>query len=292
MSVEFGKPVDFNKQLPDFESRFPLEMSMLRLGGVYPKERNKETVNPYTGEIDTDYYGNIGEHCLAVALCTEIITDNVLGKDHPQKRAIVSRALVHDSTKRFEIMRGKAMAAGIIDDAYSQKAYDTIKPLLEKKGIALDIIEYMVKAGSETGHISFPDFLELRDGVPVLKTENNLAEMIVHHADDMTYTPIVQTGETANTHFLTVSERMEASNFPKRYLFLYKEGLGFDGNGKPIFVKDILQENPGISHIKSYAEWQVWIAQGISKHLVGLISPKVLGKDPQQYLKQLVNDNL
>lgn len=79
-TVELGKPVDFNKTLPDFESRFPMEMDILRLGGVYPRERNEGTVNPYNGELDTEYFGNIGEHCLAVALCAETITDSVLGK--------------------------------------------------------------------------------------------------------------------------------------------------------------------------------------------------------------------
>lgn len=135
MNVELKKPVDFNKALPDFESSFPMEMTILRLGRVYPRERNEGIVNPYTGKLDTEYFGNIGEHCLAVALCAKIIADNVLGKNHPQKQPIIARALVHDSTKRFEIMRRKAVRSGVINDAYSPKAYDTIRPLLEKQGI-------------------------------------------------------------------------------------------------------------------------------------------------------------
>lgn len=292
MTVEIGKPVDCNKALPDLESRFPMQMAILRLGGVYPREQNEGTVNPYTGELDTEYFGNIGEHCLAVAICAETIADKVLGKDHPQKRSIVARALVHDSTKRFEIIRRKAVRAGAIDDAYSPKAYDTIKPLLEEKGIAPNIIEYMANAGSETGHNSFVDFVQVRDGTPTLKTENNLAEMIVHHADDMTYTPIFSEGETADTYFLTAQERMEASNFPERYPFLYKEGFGFDEKGKPVFVKDISQEHSGISHVKTYAEWQVWIASEISRHLVSLMSPQTPVADAQLYIKQLVNNTL
>ena len=289
MSVEFGKPIDFNRQLPNFESRFPQEMDILRLGGVYPREKNEGIVNPYTGEVDKDYYGNIGEHCVAVARCAEIIADKILGEDHSLKRTIVGRALVHDATKRFEIMRRKAMEEGIIDDAYSPKAYDTIKPLLEAKGIASDIIEYMVNAGSETGHISFVDFVQVHNGEVKLKTENNLSEMIVHLADDMTHTPIVQAGESAETRFLTTPERMEASNFPERYPFLYKEGFGFDKDGNPVFVKDVSQDHRELFSLKTYAQWQAWIAQAISSHLVSLISPQGQVEDPQEYLKHLAN---
>lgn len=291
--VEFEKPVDLNKVLLDFESRFPMEMGILTIGGVYPRElNNKGTVNPYTGELDEEYFGNIGEHCLAVALCAETIADNVLGKDHPQKLSIVSRALTHDSTKGFEIMRRKAMRDGVIDDAYSLKAYDTIKPLLEERGIAPDIIAYMAKAGSETGHNSFVDFVEIRDDALTLKTEGNLAEMIVHHADDMTYTPIVHAGKAADTYFLTAPERMEASNFPERYPFLYKEGFGFDKDGTPVFVKDTSQDHLELYHVKTYAEWQVWIASEISNHLANLMSPQIRVEDPQKYIKQLVNNTL
>lgn len=288
MTVELREPVNFDRTLPDFESRFPVEMSILRLGGVYPRERNEGVVNPYTGELDTEYFGNIGEHCLAVALCAEIITDNLLGKDDPRKRTIVSRALVHDSTKRFEIMRKKAVKTGLIDDAYSAKAYDTIRPMLEEKGVAKDIIDYMANAGSETGHLSFINFVYLHNGNPALKTEDNLVEMIVHLADDMTHTPITSAGETSNTYFLTTPERMEASNFPERYPFMHREGFGFDKEGKPVFVKDVL-EHQRLFHVKTYAEWQVWIASEIAKHLVGIVSPQIKIEDPQQYLKDIVN---
>lgn len=290
--VELTKPVDFNKALPDFESRFPMEMGILRLGGVYPREQNEGIINPYTEELDTEYFGNIGEHCLAVALCAEIITDSVLGKNHPQKGTIVARALVHDSTKRFEIMRRKAVRVGVINDAYSPRAYDTIKLLLEERDIAPDTIAYMANAGSETGHNSFVNFVEMRDGAPALKTEGNLGEMIVHHADDMTYTPIVQAGEAADTYFLTVPERIEASNFPERYPFIYKEGFGFDEDGKPVFVKDISQDHTGINHVKTYAQWQVWIAAKIADHLVTFMSPQTPVEDSQQYIKKLVNNTL
>ena len=290
--VEHANLIDFNKSLPDLESRFPMEMGILRLGGVYPKERNEGTVNPYTGELETEYFGNIGEHSIAVAFCAETITDSVLGENHPLKRTTVRRALVHDSTKPFELMRRKTVKAGAIDDAYSPKAYDTIKPLLEERGIAPDVIVYMANAGSETGHNSFVDFVEMRDGAPTLKTEGNLAEMIVHHADDMTFTPIVQAGEAADTYFLTASERMEASNFPERYPFLYKEGFGFDEDGTPVFVKDISQDHAGINHFKTYAQWQVWIAAAVSNHLVNLMSPQAPVEDAQIYIKQLVNNKV
>lgn len=288
MSVEFAKPIEMAKLKPDFERRFPMEMGILRIGGVYPGQ-TEATQNPYTGEDEREYFGNIGEHCMAVALCSEIIAEGIFGKDSSKTISIVKRALVHDSTKRFEIMRRKAVKAGALDDAYSKSAYEKIKPLLEEKGVAPDIIEYMSTAGSETGHISFPDFVRVVDGEPVLNTQDNLAEMIVHLADDMTHTPIGQPEEALKTHFLTTHERMEASDFPNRYPFMFKEGFGFDKDGNYVFVKDVSEKNPQLSNVKTYAEWQVWIASEMSKYLVELMLSQESVEDPQKYIKDLVN---
>jgi len=291
MTVEFERPVEIANLRSDYERRFPMEMAILRVGGVYPGERTEGTINPYTGEVETEYFGNIGEHCLAVALGAEIIAENILGVDHPQKRTIVARALVHDATKGFEIMRNNAVRTGVVDDAYSPKAYETIRPLLEEKGIASDIVEYMVNAGSETGHISLASFVVINSkSQPTLRIERNLSEMIVHLADDMTHSTIAKAGEPSETYYLTASEKMEASDFPNRYPFIYVDGFGFDESGKPIQVKDVSKEYPGVSNVMTYAQWQIWVDSEIANCLVGLMGPKLDVEDPQKYLKQLVNN--
>lgn len=116
--------------------------------------------------------------------------------------------------------------------------------------------------------------------------------MIVHHADDMTFSPIVKAGEKADSYYLTVTERQEASEFPKRYGFLYTEGFGFDEKGNVVMVKDVSQANPTLVHVKPLAEWHLWIADKVSAYLVSLMEPDAVIENPQQYLKDLVNARL
>lgn len=283
---------ELKESIPEFTSRFPLEMSVLRLGGVHPTEQSREFKNPYSQKVESEQFNNIGEHCIAVAYCAEVIATKVLGQNNPEVKTIVSRALVHDSTKRFEIMRKKAVTEGIIDDAYSPTAYQTIKPLLRENGVTEEIVEYMADAGRETGHNSLPDFVTVVNGQPVLNSDNNLPEMIVHLADDMTSTSIPKEGETAQTSYVTFEERMQLSDFPNRYPFLFKEGFGYDKEGKVKIVKDVKEPNPDLSHIKTYAEWQVWVAKEVSKHLTGQISENIQQENSEQYLKNLVSSSL
>ncbi len=287
-----AKPVDFEHLISEYIARFPKEMEILEIGGVFPGKKAEPIENPYTGETETLYFGNTGEHCVAVARCSEILAGKILGVDNPQTKKIVARALVHDSAKRYEILRSKALKEGKIDDAYSPSAYETIRPILKNEGVPQDIIESMVHAGQETGHNSFASFVESKDGKTALKTDNNLAEMIVHLADDMTYSPIVEEGEKVETLFLTTEERMKASNFPERYPFLYKEGFGFDQNGNVVFIKDIAEKYSDLIDVRTYADWQVWLAEQISAHLVSLMPVSERVENPQKYLKQLVNGNL
>ncbi len=287
MNAEAPKHVDVASLVPEFDRKFPMEMGILRTGGVYPGERAKEFVNPYTKEIDDTYYGNIGEHCVAVAHCAEVLAENVLGPGNPRTKKIVSRALIHDSTKRYELARKKA---GV--DVFKQSAYDAMRPLLEVQGVSPDIIYYMADAGTETGHHSLDRFIEEKNGIPVLKTDNNLPELIVHLADDMTYTPIANEGQVAETSYLTFQERSIAANFFIRYPFLYREGFGFDQNGQPVLVNDLNGSNPGLHNINTYHHWQLWEAKEISRFLTGKISPETPPENAEQYLKELINKSL
>ncbi len=292
MRMESQKSVDFGILVPEYVERFPMEMAVLRIGGVYPGEQAEGFIDPYTKTVDNEYFGNVGEHCIAVANLSEILAKSVLGND-PLVKKITSRGLVHDATKRYEVMRKKAVKAGIIDikDAYSKQAYQTIKPLLEAKGIAPDIIEYMAEAGSETGHPSLPDFLKIENGDPILIKDNNLPQVIVHLADDMTSTPIVREGEKAETHYLTFPERMVASDFRNRYPGLFKQGFGFNENGKVELIDDVLDPHPELIHVKTNIEWQTWVAREMSKYLVSLITEEQV-PDSEKYLKNLANSSL
>lgn len=116
--------------------------------------------------------------------------------------------------------------------------------------------------------------------------------MIVHLADDMTFTPIVSAGETAETSYVTIEERMNLSDFPNRYPFLYKEGFGYDKDGKLVMVKDVSQSDSDLRHVRTYADWQVWVANEICRHLVRMSDPQNQIEKPGEYIKTLVNAQL
>lgn len=297
MTTEAARPIDFGELIAEYARRYPKEMELLHLVGAYPGQIVEGRKNPYTQELDTEDYGNIGEHCIAVAFCAEIIADKVLlDKDSPLKERIIRSALVHDIGKPLEIMRRKAVEQEIIDDAYSRSAYLTVRErIAEQADVTPELADYIAHAGEETGHISFPDFIELREGKLRLKTEDNIAEMIVHLADDMTYSPYsptMQAGETSKSYYVTVLEKQQLMDYPNRYAFLYTEGLGFDENGNVVSVKDISQPDPKLSHVKSLAEWHLWIAAEIAKYLVGKIDSTISKEDAEQSLKELVNASL
>jgi hypothetical protein len=282
--------------ISEFTEKYPHAMLILRIGGVYPREYNPQTINPYNQEIDSEYMGNVGEHGLAVANLVkkwlQAIPVQSLPVSVPETQGPVERAIVHDATKGLEILRKKANKkareeGGNIEsgDTYTLSAYEAIRPILEKAGIPQDIIEYLQNAGKETGHNSLPDFVVLHEGQPVVNTKRSLGEMMVHLADDMTFTPIVKAGEKTITYYLSVVQRMAAADFPNRYPFLYTEGFGFDlQTGKAVIVRNLKEAPENLIHVRSYADWQVWVAKEVSKILAKKINPQVEDDQAEEFL--------
>ena len=136
-------------------------------------------------------------------------------------------------------------------------------------------------------------FVQIKDGVPVLKTDN-LQDMIVHIADDMTYTPKVEADKKTEVKksYLPIEERMEAAEFPKYYPWLYQKGFGFNENGEAKLVEDAKAKNLDLTNVRTYAEWQVWVAKEISKDFVSQYIPGVSAEEAEGYLKRCVNSTL
>lgn len=267
---------------------FPQAMQILETGGVHPAS-DAEMLNPYTKEQDKESFKNIGEHCLAVACAARLLAGLIYVSGYIQRSditIITERALVHDANKRLEVMRRKAVAAGFIDDAYSLAAYDTVEAILQHKGISKSLVDYMTDAGSETGHNSLGSFLILKNREPLL-IEGDLTRKIIHLADDMTASSIPLPGERPETTFLTPVERMVASNFRKRYPWMWKEGLAFDNDGKVVKLNDVENVDPDLLWPESYAYWQIFIAREICKELQQMIAP---GNEDEsmQFIKDLV----
>jgi hypothetical protein len=209
-----------------------------------------------------------------------------------QAKEIVDRALVHDANKRFEVFRRKAKAAGREVDIYTPSAYQTMYDKLKASGVDDQLmLEYIKRAGKETGHGSLTDFISLNEhGEPVLKPTATLGEMVVHLADDSVASPLPGKTKNTETKLVTVGERMELGNFPARYPFLYKEGFGFDASGSPVIVKDVSSdfEIKDLRSVKTYAEWQPLVARLICEHFKDMLE-KDGQEDPEEFIKEIIN---
>lgn len=284
-----ARPFDPLSRLAEFTAKYPFAMQILRIGGVHPTEDTRMD-NPYTNQPDFESFINIGEHNLAVGSFAGVVAkrlQEVGALTDEDVEWTTVRGLVHDANKRLEILRRNAMRAGVIEDAYSPKAYDTIRPILLAQGIEPDLVEYLAKAGAETSHLSIPSFLELRDGLPSL-VEGRLVDKIIHLADDCTSTSIPKEGERPLTVYLTSWERMVASDFPNRYPYLWTEGLGFDPYGEIVLIKDINEEERNLRWVRNYAYWQPWTSNEICREIQTLLDPESKQK-PEYFVKDLVN---
>lgn len=284
------KKMDLENLLEEYTRRFPDEIALLRIGGVHPTEPER-ILNPYLTEFegknvwDEEDFTNVGEHCLAVAFATEKIA-NMIALPAEKRDEVIKRALVHDATKRYELMRKKAKKAGAETDVYSQAAYEAISEIMLQNGIESEVADYLKFAGKETGHNSLPDFLALdKKGDILLAPGVTLEKMIVHLADDMCHTPFPNPKN--ETYFVDILARMLLSDFPNRYPFLYIEGFGFNDLGEIEFVQD-LSAGHKLSYLMHYAQWQIQVAQIISGALCSLATEENKC-DPEQFWVEVLN---
>lgn len=276
----------YREQKEVFEKEHPIAFRLMEIGGVHP-DRIIEIPNPYLdGEIDREDFRNVGEHCIAVGICAKRIADSLVGKgvlEAASRDEIVLRALMHDSNKRFEVMRKKAQKAGRDVDVYGDKGYETMFQYISMQNPELvqTIGTYLKSAGSETGHNSLKDFVCVNEqGQPYLNYRAQLPEMIVHLADDMT------ASVHGSTQWVTCEERTLICNFKERYPFIYKEGFGFDAEGNTVLVKDVSMPPQGLRSVKTYVEWQLVVAKLISEEIVWMLGEE---GDAEQTLKQICN---
>ena len=283
------QPFDPLSCLEEFTRRFPSEMKLFEEVGIHPLRRGPMN-NPYTNRPATEDFSNIGQHCLAVAYCASRIAARLQEAGiitTEDADWIVRRSLVHDLTKSFEIMRRDSKKGGAPQEVYGVLAYEKLKPLLLKNGVTGDTADYLVHAGSETGHNSLADFIAVGPDGRVKLAAGLLASKIVHLADDMTFTNIPKEGENPITAFLTCSERMEKSEFRKRYPFLFIEGLAFTDSGRIVPVRSLSEKTPGQAVLGSYFDLQRQVAGAIAAEIKALLKPHV-EQDPNEYVKQLV----
>lgn len=273
------------------ERKFTSQMLLMKLVGIHP-DSQESIMNPYTRKVSAQSFSNIGEHCIAVAYCATKIAQRLehCGALSPQQvDTIIERALIHDLTKPYEIMRRDAQREGMKEDAYSTSAYEQLLPKLKEIGVTDEISQYLVNAGKETGHNSIAQFLEVGAGGELKLIRGAIVEKVVHLADDMTCSAIPARGSEPVTTFLSCAERMEASQFVSRYPFLWKEGLSVNSRGEIRHVQKIDIQTQGELVLGSYAALQVRLAGLIAKEIQSRIAPNYRG-DPELYITNMVND--
>jgi len=274
----------------EFKKNFPQAFKVLEVGGVHP-DGNDPIENPYkNSELDNEDFSNVGEHCVSVGICANKIADKLLNSGVIDKEIytrITERSLMHDANKRFEVLRKKSKGSESSKGVYDKEAYKTMQILLEKQGVSDDLLEYIERAGKETGHGSLENFISLdENGELILNPDRSLEEMIVHLADDMTSSPLP--GTKGDTKFVTTGERMKAGKFEERYHFLYKEGLGFDVEGNVVNVADCNEKNDELKEVKTYAEYQEEVAKLICDFLKEKTGEEK-NIDSEEYIKKIVN---
>ena len=111
-----------------YKEQFPETMHILDISGVSPFG-SRDMENPYTHQVDTEDFANIGRHCMAVASTAEKIALQLLSQGsitQDQVNEVIKAAILHDGDKRLEVMRKKTKAAGVKDptgnpiDVYSE----------------------------------------------------------------------------------------------------------------------------------------------------------------------------
>ena len=251
----------------EFQEKFPEAMNILDITGVSPFG-SKEMINPYTKESDLEDFSNVGRHCVAVAYAASKIAD-ALGVSDEERRKIISSAILHDGDKRIEVMRKKAKKAWVEIDVYWEEWYKTIETIFSDKGLDSGVFSTIQSMGGMTGHNSLKKFLSIKDGKLQLNPERTLTEMIVHIADDMTYSASGEDGEV--TQYVSFEKRAELSKFAEKYGFLWQEGFGVSEENGIQEIKDVAQ-NRGDT-VKHFYDWQKVVFQMICDHIQEQVDP-------------------
>lgn len=284
-------PFDSNALLPELESRFPRIFRIFEQVGIHPK-RSHIVYNPYTSSFSTGLFTNIGDHCIAVAYAAAKLMGTLIESDVTSRNDLdyaIERALLHDITKPYEIMLRDAQLSGFVFGLRSTNADNQLQLIMQKMGFKADDMNYILTAGSETGHDSLKDFLVI-NGHNIDLVNDRFVEKVVHLADDMTYTSIPPNdkAETATTLFLTPEERMSASRFSEQYPWLWKSGLACTAGGKIVHVEDTSNCQPELRSLGDYAFLQIKVARAIAREFQRATDPNS-DLDSGQYIKQLIN---
>jgi hypothetical protein len=268
----------------EFQEKYPETMKILDITGVSPFGSRK-MINPYTNESDLEDFSNVGRHCVAVAYAASKIAD-ALWFNSTQREQIIQSAILHDGDKRLEVMRKKAKKSWVEVDVYGEEWYRTIESIFSNAGVDSGILASIQTMVWMTGHNSLKKFLIMKDGKLQLNPERTISEMIVHLADDMTYSSYWSDGEI--TQYVSFEKRAELSKFSEKYGFLWQEGFSVSEENGIQEIKDGPQNWDDT--VKHFYDWQNVVFDMISNHIQKQIDPTNSG-DSVQFLLDIITKN-
>lgn len=293
-------PVDPTRYFQQFELCYPAEMEILRAVGIHPTDSQKQLfVDPFRNVTVEDNFSNIGEHGVAVAVTAGIIA-NVLKEagvlSDQDVRWVVSAALLHDSSKVYDIFLNKALNGGLLtrEEYFSEEIWDRAKPLLMARGLSAEsahkvLHEYGADAGGRPDCIR--RFLTVTtDGLHGIMKDKLLVK-IVHLADDMTCSTPPGCPPTGRHWVLTPMERVSGAFAGKKSPWAWEAGLGVSADNQLVQVEKVATPAEGVRVLGSYIGLMVWISNLIAQEVSLLLSDEATkGESPEIMMKRFVNE--
>ena len=244
---EFNRPINLSKALKFFERNFSDELEVFSKLGIALDSGKSKFYDPFRKLVIEDDFTNIGEHCLAVATCTLMLT-RFLEKerkiDAVSANEAIRRALLHDAIKPWEIFLARALRDNVIskEKYYDEAVFLSVVDVLITLGISPEIANRLVTDyGSETDvRECFPFFLrEAHNGKINLKS-GSMPKKIVHLADNMTCSTMPSLESPSKHYFLTTWERMVAADADARYPWALKAGIAVNAKAEIFHTSDRL----------------------------------------------------
>lgn len=269
-------PLEISSVAGHIRGIFPEELEILHAVGVAPGSGVRKFIDPFNGGDKTEDWSNVGSHCLAVAWCAAAVTAGhaQLGKiDKQIRRAAIKRALLHDALKPYEIFLCHAFNDGKIplDDYYSPEIYHRLHDTLRRSGVEEKWIKTLVDDfGKENDVRTCFNNLLVIDSTGPARIEPGLTPgKVVHFADNMTYSPVPERGNTGIAFFMTAAERFVAAENARRYPWAQHAGAGIDRQRKLIHVEDVAEPPAQVEAVLCYHDLLIWVSHEIAKEISG-----------------------
>ncbi len=275
----------------NLEQKYPQAFDVLNKCWVSPYVWISELYNPYLDEFQADDFSNIWRHCVLSWFIAEKITNLLLDKkiiDINLKDKIVIWAILHDTNKRYEIMRRKASWNIANHKIFSNNSYDETLYFIKNTWVWDKFIELISDVSKITSHKIVEKFLKYQNWEVIFNNEFSLFEYIINLADNMSANYFENWIEI--NHIVDYENRVNSSDFKNRNWFIWKEWVVFFENWYETLID--ISQNTKDWIVISYYEWQkIFIEQIVNQILEFIDIDTVLWEyeDNVKYLLKVIN---